>query len=259
MIPDRMRSEIERLGGRVLTGAGVRAITPDGAVEVNPATGFQVQFDDAGGSHSLHADRLISSIPVNFLLAGLPAETGSRQVAERFKLRYRDIIVIYLALAMPQVSSDSWTYFPGRELLVGRTHEPRNWSPEMAPAGYTSLSAEVFTSQGEPAWKQPDDALIRRAADDLEYTGFLVPGKLYDGWVQRVKFAYPLYDIGYATKVKEVRGFLDQWQNLHLVGRTGSFRYMNSDGVIEDALRLADYLTGVRAEHVDVSKDYKVD
>lgn len=259
MIPDRMRQEIERLGSRVLTGASVRAILPDEQVIANPQTGFQVHFEDGTGAQQLRADRLISSIPVHFLLAGLPAETGSRQMAERFTLRYRDIIVVYLALAMPQVSADSWTYFPGRELLVGRTHEPRNWSPEMAPSGYTSLSAEVFTSQGEPAWQQPDDALIQQAVADLENTGFLAGGKLLAGWVHRVKFAYPLYDIGYAAKVKEVRGFLDQWQNLHLVGRTGSFRYMNSDGVIEDALRLVDFLTGVRAEHADVSWDYKVD
>ena len=32
--------------------------------------------------------------------------------------------------------------------------------------------------------------------------------------------------------------FLKRWPTLHLVGRTGSFRYMNSDGVIEDVFRL---------------------
>ena len=34
---------------------------------------------------------------------------------------------------------------------------------------------------------------------------------------------------------------------------------MNSDGVIEDALALTDFLTGQRSDYVDVSKDYKVD
>jgi len=129
----------------------------------------------------------------------------------------------------------------------------------MTPDGYTSLAAEVFTSQGEPTWEQPDEALVKRAADDLSGIGFMPPGSLHQGWVKRVRFAYPVYDIGYADKVKAVHKFLDRWPNLHLVGRTGSFRYMNSDGVIEDALRMADYLTGVRGEYVDVSKTYKVD
>lgn len=252
MIPDRMKSELERLGGRVLTGVGVTAIVP------RESGGFTVTLDD-GGSQELSAQRVISSIPMNFLLAGLPVESGSREVAGNFKLRYRDIILIYLAIKAPQVSSDSWTYFPGRSLVVGRTHEPRNWSPLMAPEGYTSLAAEVFTSQGEPTWEQPDEALVQRAAADLTGIGFMPRGSLVQGWVRRVRFAYPVYDIGYADKVKAVRQFLERWPALHLVGRTGSFRYMNSDGVIEDALRLADYLTGVRGEHEDVSKSYKVD
>lgn len=256
MIPDRMQQQIERLGGRVITGASVNAITPVGD---HPDSSFQVAFESSDGSHTLDADRLISSIPVNFLLASLPAASGIPAVLQRFQLRYRDIIVIYLALARSQVSSDSWTYFPGRQLLVGRTHEPRNWSPEMAPAAYTSLSAEVFTSQGEEAWDLSDEQLIQRAVDDLAGTGFLPDRQIYQGWVHRIKYAYPLYDIGYGDKVREVREFLARWPNLHLVGRTGSFRYMNSDGVIEDALRLCDYLTGVRREHVDVSRTYKVD
>ncbi|MCB0231236.1 MAG: FAD-dependent oxidoreductase, partial [Anaerolineae bacterium] len=130
MIPDRMKSEIERLGGQVILGAGVTNVVPqeDG--------GFIVTVDDGVGQHQLNADRVISSIPMNFLLASLPADSGSRAVAENFKLRYRDIILIYLAIKASQVSSDSWTYFPGRSLLVGRTHEPRNWSPLMTPDGY---------------------------------------------------------------------------------------------------------------------------
>ena len=253
MIPDRMKREIERLGGRVLLGTGATGVTP------LESGGFAVTINDGHGSQILDADRVISSIPMNFLLACLPTESGSRQVAEDFKLRYRDIILIYLAIKTRQVSNDSWTYFPGRSLLVGRTHEPKNWSPLMAPDGYTSLAAEVFTSQGEPTWEQADEVLVQRAVDDLTGIGFMTAGSLHQGWVKRVRFAYPVYDIGYADKVKTVRQFLAQWPNLHLVGRTGSFRYMNSDGVIEDALRMADYLTGVRGEYVDVSQGYKVD
>ena len=253
MIPNRMKREIEQLGGQVLLGTGVTGVTP------LESGGFAVTIDDGRGSQILDADRVISSIPMNFLLACLPTESGSRQVAEDFKLRYRDIILIYLAIKTRQVSNDSWTYFPGRSLLVGRTHEPKNWSPLMAPDGYTSLAAEVFTSQGEPTWEQADEVLVQRAVDDLTGIGFMTAGSLHQGWVKRVRFAYPVYDIGYADKVKTVRQFLAQWPNLHLVGRTGSFRYMNSDGVIEDALRMADYLTGVRGEYVDVSQGYKVD
>lgn len=254
MIPDRMQQEIERLGGRVLTGAGVTALQPE------PEGRWQIIIQEEGGAQTLTADRIISSIPLNLLLRALPAPSGAHAIERDFQLVYRDMILLFLALDLPRVSEDSWTYFPQPSLLCGRTHEPRNWSEEMAPAGFTSLAAEVFTSRGEPTWNMPDDQLIARALQDFEKIGFLKPGRLHDAWVLRVPFAYPVYYIGYADKVRAVKDFLNtRFPSLHLVGRTGSFRYMNSDGVIEDALALTNFLTGQQSEYVDVSKDYKVD
>ena len=254
MIPDRMSEEIQRLGGRVLTSAAVAGLEP------RPGGGWRVAVQEKDGVHHLQGDRVISSIPLNFLLDALPASSGAAEVAKNFQLSYRDMVLLFLALDIPQVSEDSWTYFPQTELLCGRTHEPRNWSPEMAPAGRTSLAAEVFTSRGEPAWETPDDQLVARAVREFEQIGFLPPNSLMDAWVLRVPYAYPVYYIGYAEKVRRVREFLDStFRDLHLVGRTGSFRYMNSDGVIEDALALTDFLTGTHHEYVDVSKNYRVD
>ncbi len=254
MIAQRMAQTITRLGGRVLTGVAVTALQPraDGS--------WEVTIQEADGRHILPADRVISSIPLNLLLRALPAASGAHEVEQRFRLRYRDMIVLFLALHTDRVSADSWTYFPQPELLCGRTHEPRNWSPEMAPEGFTSLAAEVFTSRGEPAWETDDEALVARAVRELEHIGFLPAGTLHEAWVLRVPYAYPVYDIGYADKVRVVKDFLTAtFPTLHLVGRTGSFRYMNSDGVIEDALALTDYLTGERSEYIDISKDYRVD
>ncbi len=258
MIPDRMASEIQRLGGRVITGAGVTGMVllPDGR--------WQVSIEGKTGSDVLDGDRVISSIPLNLLLRALPAASGAHDIERDFQLTYRDMVLLFLALKLPggrtQVSEDSWTYFPQPELLCGRTHEPRNWSDAMAPEGYTSLSAEVFTSRGETAWDTPDEQLVARAVREFESIGFLPANSLHDAWVLRVPFAYPVYYIGYADKVRTVKDFLaSRFTNLHLVGRTGSFRYMNSDGVIEDALALTTYLTGERDEYIDVSRTYKVD
>ena len=39
-------------------------------------------------------------------------------------------------------------------------------------------------------------------------------------------------------RVRKLHGVLEQWPRLSLLGRTGSFRYMNVDGVVEDCFRL---------------------
>jgi UDP-galactopyranose mutase len=54
--------------------------------------------------------------------------------------------------------------------------------------------------------------------------------------------------VGYEAKLQQVHDYLAQWPHLHLVGRTGSFRYMNSDGVIEDVFRFMDDLFGEQRE-----------
>jgi protoporphyrinogen oxidase len=158
----------------------------------------------------------------------------------------------------PQVTPDSWTYFPHRELLIGRTHEPRNWSPDLAPNGMTSLVVEVFTGRTEPAWRAPDEILVQRVMQELECIGFLPHNSVVDSRVVRVQDAYPIYDVGYADNVARIQAFLGRWPQLHLVGRTGSFRYLNGDGVMEDAFALVDWLTGQASHYRDVSKNYSV-
>jgi UDP-galactopyranose mutase len=54
--------------------------------------------------------------------------------------------------------------------------------------------------------------------------------------------------VGYEAKLQQVRDYLARWPNLYLVGRTGSFKYMNSDGVIEDVFQFMDEAFGERSE-----------
>jgi protoporphyrinogen oxidase len=61
-------------------------------------------------------------------------------------------------------------------------------------------------------------------------------------WVLRVSHAYPVHDLGYAERLATVRSALDRYPRLRLAGRTGSFSYMNVDGIVEDCFRLASAL-----------------
>jgi len=169
----------------------------------------------------------------------LPESSGAHDVANGYKLEYRDLIIVCLAIKRSQVSQDSWTYFPDPNLIFGRTHEPKNWSAEMVPSPeYTSLAVEIFTTRGEPIWEMSDDAIVARVVEQMDEINWIKKSEFVKGWAMRVPFAYPVYYIGYEKRLQQVHDFLSRWQNLHLVGRTGAFVYMNSDGVIEDVFRL---------------------
>lgn len=236
-ITDRMAEEIVGFGQDVLTSTSVARLAFSGDTAV-----VDVQ-EPSGAIRTLTAERVISTIPIDSLLASLAHDPEVARVASESRLTYRGILLVFLAIDRPRVSPDSWTYFPDPALLFGRTHEPKNWSPAMVPRETaTSLALEVFTSPGEPQWQADDSALVARSLDELEDIGWARRQEVLGAWVLRVPNAYPVYSLDYTDQVRRVVDTLARWPRLSLVGRTGSFRYMNVDGIIEDCFRLIDGL-----------------
>ncbi len=248
MIPARIAQALQEAGGRLLTGATVTGIQPhEGA--------YTITYQTEDGERDLRAGQVISTLPLDVLLRALPPDPVAPAGAG---LDYRDLICVFLAIDQPQVSRDHWTYFPQRELTFGRTHEPGNWSAAMTPAGMTSLVAEIFTARNEEIWQWADDTIAKQTISQLATMRRLSPARVVDSRVLRVKNAYPLYRIGYEAKLQQARSYLAQFPGLHLAGRTGAFRYLNSDGVLEDVLALVDWLAGNAPRRSDVYEQYVV-
>ena len=224
MIPQALARQIWARDGRILTQTAPRRITPS-------SDGFHVLLNNGS---TLYGAELIATIPLPALLAALPDDGR----APSFSLNYRGLICLFLALDKPQVTPDSWTYFPDPALIFGRTHEPKNWSPHMVPdANCTSLCVEIFASPDEPIWQWPAERIAAKAIAQLSDLGWIRPEEVRGHWALRLPHAYPIYDVGYRPRLEAARDYLSQWPRLHLLGRTGSFRYLNSDGVIEDVFR----------------------
>lgn len=198
---------------------------------------WHVGYRHAGRRCEVLARHVVSTIPLPSLLEMLPGSGAARSAASG--LTYRSLICIFVAAEGPRVSTDTWTYFPDRHVVFGRIHEPANWSPHMAPSGRTSLCLELFCSEDDAVWRRADGDLIGSALDDLAALGVLARSRVQECWLVRVPDAYPVYRVGYAERLQGVRTFFSQWPTLHLTGRTGAFRYLNMDGVIDDALRLS--------------------
>lgn len=231
-IAQALKREIEKLGATLLTNVTPLSLTPG-------AAGFELALEAASGSHfSVSAAELISTIPLEHLLALLPAEPAKQRLSEQHPLDYRGLICVFLALHKEQITSDSWTYFPDEKFLFGRTHEPKNWSADMVPdPAFSSLAVEIFASQQDAVWREPDETIINQVAGQLSQLGWFKMEQLHNGWLIRIPHAYPVYRVGYRARLEQIKAYLNRWPCLHLLGRTGSFRYMNSDGVIEDVFR----------------------
>jgi protoporphyrinogen oxidase len=133
-------------------------------------------------------------------------------------------------------------YLPEKKITLGRIHEPRNWSPLMAPAGKTHLVAEYFCFRGDDIWKATDEELTDRTAIDLCGLGLFSPDEVIGSRVVRVPRAYPILDIGYRERYNVITDYLAGIKNLHVAGRGGTFQYLNMDHAIESGMEAAEAL-----------------
>jgi len=134
--PQRMSEEIEKLGGKVITGANVTSINKEKLSYVISYTKDNVSFTEKSPT-------IVSSIPLNVLCRCLVSKVPERVEKAVKRLEYLTVLVVNILLNKPKVNDASWIYYPEENLLFNYVLEYKNWSRKMVPPGKTSLSANV--------------------------------------------------------------------------------------------------------------------
>jgi protoporphyrinogen oxidase len=235
-LPDALAKAAVQNGAVVETGV---ALTD---VSVSKRT---VTYACQGTSETVSFGHLISTIPLHAFYA--LQDRKSAEVEQALAgLTYMDIIFVYVFLNKARLSHDHWLYFPDPDIVFNRAVEFSNWSPEMCPAGRTSVCFDVTVFEHEPEslWNTSDEELSARVLRDADRAGYLNQADVVDTYVFRVKHAYPYYDVAYKGKLDTIVHFLED-EAVSLLGRTGMFQYNNSDNSIEMGFLLADkFLSG---------------
>ncbi len=244
---DRMADGITRMGNQIRLGTGVEKVHREG----NRVTGLTVSTD--AGTEFVGGDNFISSIPLTMLAQIMEPAAPAEVIEAAKKLTFRNIITVNLMLKKRQVTPDTWLYVHDRNILFGRFHEPKNWSPAMVPGDeYTSLVVEYFCSFGDHIWNMTEEQLVEQTVKHLiEDMGFITRDEVIDGFIIRAPRAYPSYVIGYEEPLAKIKAFIDGFENLQIIGRYGTFRYNNTDHSIETGLLAAKNILG---EHHDLDR-----
>jgi protoporphyrinogen oxidase len=246
LAPDGGPFYYPRRGIQEMSDALANAAIENGAVIVTgvmptdvSVANRMVTYSGGGKEETVSFGHLISTIPLHAFYD--LQERKSPQVEQALGgLTYMDIIFVYAFLNRP-LSNDHWLYFPDPDVVFNRAVEFSNWSPEMCPAGKTSvcLDITVFENEENSLWKASDAELSERVLRDAERVGYLNRSDVFDTYVVRVKHAYPYYDLCYRAKLDTIVSFLEH-EHVSLLGRTGIFQYNNSDNSIEMGFLLAD-------------------
>lgn len=248
---ERMADAVTGAGNEILLKHPVRKIV----LENNRVKGIEVQTED--GVKLMEADNFISSIPMTVLckITDPPAPDEVLKAAD--SLTFRDIITVNLMLKKRQVTNDTWLYVHDRNILFGRFHEPKNWSPAMVPGDeYTSLVVEYFCTKDDHIWSMSDEALVNQTVKHLvEDLKFVKPQEVIGGFTLRATKAYPVYDLGYQEPLRKMKDYIRSIENLQYIGRGGSFRYNNTDHSIETGLLAAKNVLGEQHDLEAVNAD----
>ena len=98
---------------------------------------------------------------------------------------------------------------------------------------------EYFCDEEGEFWNQPDQEIKDVAARELTVIEVIDPRDILDSVVIRVPKTYPAY-LGSYPQFGLIRNFLDEFENLFLVGRNGMHRYNNMDHSMLTAIAAVD-------------------
>lgn len=196
---------------------------------------------------TLQPDYCLSSMPVRDLIAsittGVPAEVS--RVAKQ--LMYRDFITVGILLPKDkyELLPDNWIYVQERDVLMGRIQVFNNWSPFMvSDAGTIWLGIEYFCNEGDALWNKDDQGMKELVATELKAIGLIQDTRdVLDAVVIRMPKAYPAY-FGSYKEFGVIRQYVDQIDNLFLMGRNGMHRYNNMDHSMLTALAAVENIVG---------------
>lgn len=251
---ERMADAIAGHGNEIRLNAGVQSVHREG----NKVTGVTVSTPE--GLERIEADNYISSIPLTMLAKIMDPPAPADVVAAADMLTFRNIITVNIMLKKPKVTHDTWLYVHDKNILFGRFHEPKNWSPSMVPSpDVTSLVVEYFCSYGDSIWNMTEEELVEQTVKHLvNDLKFITRDEVIDGFIIRAPRAYPSYVIGYEEPLAKIKAFVDSLENLQIIGRYGTFRYNNTDHSIETGLLAAKNLLGERhdLDQVNAEKEY---
>jgi protoporphyrinogen oxidase len=201
-------------------------------------------------------------MPIQELVRSLHTNVPTQVCEVSEGLLYRDFIAVGLLCNKLKVRdendkygkliTDNWIYIQEPDVLVGRLQIFNNWSPYLVKdPEKVWLGAEYFCYETDELWSKPDADMGRFAADELHRIGIVDRGDVIDFTVVHMPRTYPAY-FGTYDRFEELRKYIDQYDNLFLVGRNGMHKYNNQDHSMLTAMTAVDNIIAGRTDKSNV-------
>jgi len=244
MMWQRFMERITAGGGEVMLHCEVSAIHHDkGRITA-------IEYGNIGTTRELRGTHYISSMPISRLVQLFKPRPPVEVLQSAGQLAYRAFIIVILIVDRQTLFPDQWLYVHSPTVQVGRIQNFKNWSSSMVPdQSKTSIGMEYFCNENDRTWKMSDHELVDMATREMAAMGFAPASEAIDSYVVRQSHAYPVYDATYKQNLQTIRSYLDNFNNLQTIGRSGMHRYNNMDHSMQTGILAAKNCCG---EHHDL-------
>jgi protoporphyrinogen oxidase len=251
MMWEMLQDRIASLGGSTRTREEVTEVHHNGRQVTHVVT--------RSANHrptEIHAPHFISTMALDDLIARLRPAPPAEVVRAAASLRYRDFVLVGLAVRRTGLFADNWLYIHSPNVRVGRIQNFGNWSPDLVPEpGTSSVGMEYFCNRGDSTWTLPDDEFVHLASKEVEQLGLAKASEVAWGVVIRQPKAYPVYDTEYRRHLDVLRNWLPKLANFQTIGRNGQHRYNNQDHSMLTGLAAVHRIMGEPADPWEVNTE----
>jgi protoporphyrinogen oxidase len=219
-------------GARISVGTAAQRLVL-GADGVRVRTGDDTVIDAA---------HVFSTVPLTALAGLVTPRPPAAALADAAGLRFRAMVLVYLVLEQDR----RWTpydahYLPDAGAAVSRVSEPANYRDGPDPTDRTVLCAELPCAPDDAVWSATDRDLGARVADDLARAG-LPPVRPAAVVTRRLRHVYPVYDVGFRTRLDGLDAWAGALPRITTFGRLGLFAHDNTHHAVAMAYDAVDAL-----------------
>lgn len=257
VVYENMAKEILQNGGEILCD-----------IEVN---GIITQDKRAIGIHTsggdIYGDIVISTAPFRDMVLSLDElDSAIKDLAQN--LKFRNTILVYVEVDCGKESSadttqkifkDNWIYVHSKNIATGRITNFANWTQDLRCGRSESiLCLEYWANDDEKLWNLSSDEVINIAKKDLLDSNLVAhSSQIKRTHALKIHKSYPVYEKGYKQNLSKIYNALDDFKDLHFIGRNGAFKYNNQDHSLLMGLLCADKILGRANPNLwDINTDY---
>jgi len=185
----------------------------------------------------IEATQIVNCMPLPELFKLLDSsEEAKRHLND---LKYNSIYIIMVQVKKDNIGDHLGIYIPDQNIIFHRLCKLNFLGDNYKlPNNQSTLMAEVTFRPGSYLASLPQQQIVDQVLQGLVAQKFIERGDVIDTTIRFEPYAYVIYDLDHRRNADFVLDYLRN-KGIHSVGRFAQFEYLNTDGVVEQTLKLA--------------------